>query len=94
MNWAKISTVIGVLLGIGAVAAGGWAGWAWAVNYTVSDRFAALDAQVASNSDRLALITFDRLLRKLRVEGSLSPRDLRAFCQSAARLQIRHQLCR
>jgi len=49
---------------------------------------------IASNADRLALITYDRLLRKMRSQGRLSPRDLRAFCISASRLKIRHPACR
>jgi len=93
--------IIGVVTGILTILGAGYYAWAWGVNYVVDDRISALNAVVvenrtliAGNSDRLALITYDRLLRKLRVEGRLSPRDLRAFCLAAARLQIRHPACR
>jgi len=97
----KVYPIALLLIALATVAGGGWAGWAWAVNATVGERFDALNAVVvenrvliASNADRLALITYDRLLRKLRSQGQLSPRDLRAFCISASRLKIRHPACR
>jgi len=99
--WAKITMIGGALLTLGALLSGGWYGWAWGVNYVMSDKISALNAVVvenrtliSSNADRLALITYDRLLRKLQAQGRLDPRDLRAFCQAAARLQIRHPACR
>lgn len=51
-------------------------------------------ALISSNRDILALITYDRLLRKLRQEGKLDHRDLIAFCIAASHLKIRHSACR
>ncbi len=96
----RLSWLIGVPASIAAVIGVG-ASVGFEKPWADSAAIAALNAVVvenrtliAGNSERLALLTYDRLIRRLQAEGRLSPRDLRAFCLAAARLQIRHPACR
>lgn len=94
MNWTKVSLIAGSIAAVGASLSVSWYAWAWGVNYVVADRIQAVKTEVMLVGGRVDLNTYDTLLRRLKAEGRLSPRDLRAFCQAAARLQIKHRLCR
>lgn len=71
-NWAAI-LLIAAIAGAGGTAYRQWD---------------ALAAEVAANTTERLLQTYDRLLRKLRAEGGLGPRDAAKFCSAARRLGI------
>ena len=77
--WQQAAIIVIALLGAG-----------WSAYATVNPVL----EQIAANTSRLDLITYDRLLRKMQAQGRLSPRDLRAFCGAAWRLRIKHRACR
>ena len=83
--WDRLSSWHKAALVAVAIMGAGWGAHAEINHWTT---------QIAANSERIAIITYDRLLRKLHAEGRLGPRDLRAFCEAASRLRIGHPLCR
>lgn len=97
MSWGKASLIAGTV--VAALSIGATVGFEkpWASKDQVDNLNSLVVGNrtlISANQAQLDLITYDRLVRKLRQEGRLEPRDLRAFCQAAERLKIRHPVCR